>query len=138
MKKYIIIIGVFIIFIVLLFHQLIIAIIISRNLSLDKNTSNNEILNTKFVFIFEKHNVIIQDTKSDVRKIYFSINDDIDIKIINTMRLISIKGGAILKTHIDSIDVQSDNIKTGGWMGAFYHEEKKFYVNKDGKFSLKE
>lgn len=103
-------------------------IILDRNL----NTSN-----TKFIFIFDDHNKTVYDKTNAVQKIYGIDNDDINMALLDSSRIIIFKESGILKTDNDSIDVQDTYVKLGGYMGIWDKEHREFYVDKKGIFQIK-
>lgn len=119
--------------IIFLLSPILLAMITGRTFLLD-NIDLDRNITTKFIFIFTDHNISVEDKQNYVKKIHYSMTDTIDIKIINNHRIVYIEGGAILKTDNDSIDIEANNIKVGGYMGAFYHQKINFYVDENGDF----
>lgn len=119
--------------IIFLFSPILLAMITGKTLLLD-NTALDKNITTKFIFIFTDHNISVEDTKNYVKKIYYIMIETIDVKTIDNHRIVYIDGGAILKTDNDSIDIEANNIKVGGYMGAFYNQKINFYVDKNGDF----
>ena len=92
-------------------------------------------IRTTFIFAFDEYNIIVNDTRNNVKLIYCSRGDIVTIKNSKKKRNIFLYKGAILKTSKDSIDIEEDYVKLKGYMGIIDKENKKFYVNKQEKFT---
>lgn len=124
----------FILFFVLVtYYQTKMTEINHREMSLKSNI-NKKFDKTKFIFIFSDHNKSVEDIHNQVNKIMYTDGDEIDIKILNKVRMIYIIGGAGLKTSNDSFGAGKDFAKLKGYMGIWDKEHTKFYVDNNGKF----
>ena len=128
------IILIFLVIILFLFYPVIFSIIIGRTLML-QDISSNKNIKSNFLFIFEDYNISITDEYNFVKEIRYDIYNDINLQIKNNYRTVYIHGGSILKTYNDSIDVENNGIKMGGYMGIFFNKKINFFVDKNGKFS---
>jgi len=128
------IILIFLVIILFLFYPIILSMIIGQTLIL-KDISSNKNIKSSFLFIFEDYNISIADKYNFVKEIHYNIYNNIDVQIKNNHRTVYIHGGAILKTYNDSIDVENNGIKVGGYMGIFFNKKIHFFVDKNAKFS---
>ena len=92
--------------------------------------AKNEVFKTEYIFkLGETQKVYIDDSFNKIERSWG--NSPHSIKIENGIREIVFKGPAILKTNIDSIEPQKENVRLKGYMGVST-KDTSFYVKESG------
>lgn len=85
---------------------------------------------TKILFDYPGNPATIWDEQKKLDRIHGSLPVRIDV--IKNTRIVTFKAAAILKSSVDSIDIDKDSASYGGYMGITTNN-RKFLVNSQEK-----